>query len=267
MNNTKLERTKKRKLSDVEKDEEVVQSVVSLVKATRSICGRYNPQSQCFFCEEADSLENLHAASTKEVDKKVRECAGLLNDGKLIAKLSGGDLIAIDAKYHSKCLAGLYNRARSYRLQAIKPSVHPLCEPNELAFAQLLAYIEEQLETEEPILLTLSDLVKFYMCKLRELFGKDCGTVNLTHLKERILDVFPDLTAHTKDRNQVHLVLKHEIGGILSNSGKNIDSDACCLARAAHIVRREVLDVKNSFNGQFQEGCQKHSVPHRCLRC
>ena len=75
------------------------------------------------------------------------------------------------------------------------------------------------------------------------MFGEDCGTVNSTHFKERILDVFPDLTAHTKDRNKVHLVLKYEIGGILSNSGKNIDSDACCLARAAHIVRREVLDV------------------------
>ena len=48
-NNTKLERAKKRKLSDVEKDEEVVQSVVSPVKATRSIRGWYNPQSQCFF--------------------------------------------------------------------------------------------------------------------------------------------------------------------------------------------------------------------------
>ena len=88
-------------------------------------------RANVFFCEEADSLENLHAASTKEVDKKVRECAGLLNNGKLIAKLSGGDLIAIEAKYHSKCLACLYNRARSYRLQAIKPSVHPLCEPND----------------------------------------------------------------------------------------------------------------------------------------
>lgn len=98
------------------------------------------------------------------------------------------------------------------------------------------------------------------MCKLRELFGEDCGTVNSAHLKERILDVFPCLTAHTKDRNKVHPVLKHEIGDILSNSGKNIDSDACCLARAAHIVRWEVLDVKNSFNGQFQKGCQKHSV-------
>ena len=64
-----------------------------------------------------------------------------------------------------------------------------------------------------------------------------------------------------KDRNKVRLVLKHAIGGILSNLGKNIDSDASCLARAAHIVRGKVLDVKNSFNGQFQEGCQKHSVP------
>ena len=30
-------------------------------------------------------------------------------------------------------------------------------------------------------------------------------------------------------------------------------------------MRREVLDVKNSFNGQFQEGCQKHSVPPSLL--
>ena len=32
-----------------------------------------------------------------------------------------------------------------------------------------------------------------------------------------------------------------------------------------HIVRRKVLNVKNSFNGEFQEGCQKHSVPPSLL--
>ena len=42
-----------------------------------------------------------------EVDEKVRECAILLQDGKLVAKLSAGDLIAIDAKYHVKCLVSL----------------------------------------------------------------------------------------------------------------------------------------------------------------
>ena len=42
----------------------------------------------------------------------MRECAFLLKDNNLIAKLSAGDLIAIEAKYHAKCLVGLYNRAR-----------------------------------------------------------------------------------------------------------------------------------------------------------
>ena len=35
-----------------------------------------------------------------------------LSDTKLIAKLSEGDMIATEAKYHARCLAALYNRYR-----------------------------------------------------------------------------------------------------------------------------------------------------------
>ncbi|CAG2239698.1 unnamed protein product [Mytilus edulis] len=44
-------------------------------------------------------------------DTRVREYAVKLNDTLLFAKLSAGDLIAQEAKYHSKCLVSLYNRA------------------------------------------------------------------------------------------------------------------------------------------------------------
>ena len=37
----------------------------------------------------------------------------------LCAKLSGGDVIALELQYHAACLADLYNRERSY-LRAIK---------------------------------------------------------------------------------------------------------------------------------------------------
>ena len=228
------------------------------MKAGRSSVERYNPQSQCFFCDEYDSPSNLHSASTLDVDEKVRECAALLNERKLIAKLSVGDLIAIEAKYHVKCLVGLYNQARPFKQQPSKPADDTSVQLDELAFAELFAYIDECLEIEEPAVLTLSDLVRFYTSKVQEL-GAECGKVNATRLKERVQAAFPDLTAHAEGR-EIQLVPQHEIGGMLSKV-KKMDSDAWCLARAAHIVRREILKVKNSFNGTFLSECQKKAVP------
>ena len=46
---------------------------------------------------------------------------------------------------------------------------------------------------------------------------------------------------------------------------KKLDSDAWCLARTARIVRREILKVKNSFNGNFLSECQKNAVPDSLL--
>ena len=40
-----------------------------------------------------------------------------------------------------------------------------------------------------------------------------------------------------------------------------MDSDAWCLARAAHIVKREILKVKNSFNDKVLSERQKNAVP------
>ena len=158
-NNTKLERAKKRKLAEATAEEvtdETEDEIPSSpVKARRSSVERYNPQSQCFFCDEYDSPSNLHSASTLDVDKKVRECAALLNERKLNAKLSLGDLIPIEAKYHAKCLVALYNQARPFKQQASKPADGTSVQLDELAFAELFAYIDECLDVEEPAVLTL----------------------------------------------------------------------------------------------------------------
>ena len=113
-NNTKLERAKKkRKQADVEEEEkgcdadgsEMAQS--SPIKSRRSLTP-FDPKIlQCFFCEKNDFASNLRLAFTLELDKKVREWSILLNDSKLIAKLSTGDLIALEAKYRAACLVKL----------------------------------------------------------------------------------------------------------------------------------------------------------------
>ncbi len=44
------------------------------------------------------------------MDRRVRDAATRLYDEKLIAKLSEGDLVATEARYHKSCLIALYNR-------------------------------------------------------------------------------------------------------------------------------------------------------------
>ena len=39
------------------------------------------------------------------------------------------------------------------------------------------------------------------------------------------------------------------------------DDEAICLAKAAHIIRREMLEIHTSFEGSFPVGCQEDAVP------
>ena len=51
---------------------------------------------------------------TMELDQRLNECARNLNDGKLLARLTGGDIVAQELKYHRSCLTALYNRERAH---------------------------------------------------------------------------------------------------------------------------------------------------------
>ena len=51
-----------------------------------------------FFCD--DTTGNLTKVETMSLDSRVRQIAEELRDTKLLSKLSGGDMVAIDAQYH-----------------------------------------------------------------------------------------------------------------------------------------------------------------------
>jgi len=53
-----------------------------------------------FFCGQTTGNDGLHVA-TLLVDQRVHECAG---DSMLLAKFFAGDVVALEAKYHSKYL-------------------------------------------------------------------------------------------------------------------------------------------------------------------
>ena len=104
-NSTKLKRAEKRHSTQ---QEDLVGG--KFTRSSAGVCVE-NTIPACFICEESDD-RIFHNVSTLGLDDRVRECASLLNDEKLLAKLSGGDLIALEAKYHTHCLSTLYRKAQ-----------------------------------------------------------------------------------------------------------------------------------------------------------
>ena len=69
------------------------------------------------------------------LDSHVRQIAGELRDTKLLAKLSGGDMVAIDAQYHLTYLAAFYGRGRSRKRRSN-------INAEAFAFAEVMSYIK-----------------------------------------------------------------------------------------------------------------------------
>ena len=66
---------------------------------------------KCLFCgEKGKGFDVLHAVSTFDADKNIRIIRTMiteLNDGQLLKRIVGGDLMAMEAKYQLTCLAKL----------------------------------------------------------------------------------------------------------------------------------------------------------------
>ena len=88
----------------------------------------------------------------------------------LVSKLSTGDVVALRAKYHSSCLAALYNSARRHSKGRLSQE-NDQCTYHSIALAELISKIQNA-KTEEThtIVFKLSDLRKEF-CKRLKLQG------------------------------------------------------------------------------------------------
>ena len=122
-------------------EEGKAQSVNSSTVLTHSRKGKVVlKDATCFLCNEPAGSEGLHEAATYDLDMRVWICALKLGNTALLAKLAPADMIALEAKYHHKCLVQLYNRARAVdRMGADKDIDAHL---HGIAFTELVAYGE-----------------------------------------------------------------------------------------------------------------------------
>ena len=170
-------------------------------------------------------------------------------------------MVAIEAKYHVKCLVALYNKVRKLEIAAPSESSKEK-SLHGIAFAALVSYLEEFREDQQNVaVFKLADLAKMYTAKLQELGLLSSSKINTTRLKERILGVFPDLGAHMQGRD-VLLVFNYSIGDAIRRAcEQDFDSEALHLARAAKIVRRDIFRMPSNFKGTFPLDYQEMCVP------
>jgi hypothetical protein len=89
------------------------------------------------------NISELREAMMIQLKDRLNRCALPLQDEKLIAKLSSGDVVAQELKCHPKCLAALYNRERKvlYDREFFEEKREE--HTDELVFAELITHIVE----------------------------------------------------------------------------------------------------------------------------
>lgn len=254
-NNSKLERATKRAAEIQNSPDE-----------TRTKMRRTSMEmEQCFLCEKKEPTSELRQAMTMQLNERLNECARNLNDGRILALLSGGDVVALELKYHCSCLTALYNRERAHIAQKNKETLKSSQEKDfiPLVFSELLTYvIEKRYSTDEPATFRLAELVSLYKERLEQ-FGTDIPDVNSTRLKERLLSEIPGLVAYKKGRD-VLLAFDKDIGPVLSEASSY--TDAIILAKAAKILRRHMVEHKCKFEGSLYENSVYDSLPSALLQ-
>lgn len=217
----------------------------------------------CLFCSKQDG--KLHNCSTLELDKAIRDMATELEDENVLANISGGDLIAIEAKYHNGCLTAFKNRYRAIERNKHDQSEDTTSMQHKLVksqvFAELVSYIESGIEDGTHIF-KLNDLYTLVKHRLVVL-GVEKDT-NKTRLKNQILKHFAKDCQEQSDGKNTFIVFNEGMQQMLKQTmgQRNFDEEALSMSRVAKSVRKEMAGVPLfKFSGTFPTDCQESSVP------
>lgn len=219
----------------------------------------------CIFCEKTEDVRLLHKFSTVEADRNLRDIATELKEFDLLAKISGGDLVAIEAKYHMKCLTDLRNRHRLFLRKKKNPELIEIEEREKInetrAFIELVEYIENSVENGTHFFI-VAELHALYEERLKDLGVNK--SINRFRLKNNLMTHFPE-SQEQSDGRRTLLVFKEGLTNILKEAVKerDVSDDTKILAKAAKILRRDIFSNSTQFrfDGSFPAGCQESSVP------
>ncbi len=272
-------------------------------KLTRQNTKLRNFSELCFFCDENIPQQKLHECMSLSISNRVKAMANALGDTRLLAKLIEGDMIATEAKYHSKCFLNLFNRHRNLMRQTEQPNkeydfiegmkmflraifilralLPPFCMLTEnnviskykylfpgVALTEIAGMIEDVINSAEksPVFL-LKDLVKMYKDKLLHLGATEDFTKNLhsTRFKEAVLKRVEGLCEKKHGKN-VLLTLEEDVGHAVFEASQSSSFDeGIILCKAAKIIRKHLFSKEEVFDGDLTKQRQISSVPKELI--
>ena len=238
-------------------------------RSTRRNTTTHNFSGNCFFCDKEDEEIELHLCQTLYLDMRVRKIAHELNDTKLLAKLSEGDMVATEAKYHRVCLVQLYNRYRTHNLNKSRESEFQLIAG--IALSEVINFVEECILSSDQ-----ETVPVFQLQQLKDMYQKRlivhgasvdiAERVHVTRLKNVILENVPGMCA-TKSGKYVLLTLDGEMGRALFDACLNSNrDDGLLLAKVAHMIRKDIFSQDEVFDGDLSKDRQLASVPSSLLQ-
>ena len=163
-------------------------------------------------------------------------------DEELLAKLSAGDLVALEAKYHAPCLASLYKKAERVKKKKAKKMGQLLDDWRIWRFAELISFIEKLRMVSTALLpvFRLAELVGKYTSRLKQLGENTPAHNHTTHLKDRILSQISAPEEHKQRHDVFFLALKNDLANVLQNARKEDSAEeAMHFAKAASIACKE----------------------------
>ena len=247
------------KLDRVQKREGAVSSETRDADKKRRRQREPQDKSTCIFCRE--SSENLHEFMTIKTGNNIRVMATDLQENELLTRIEGGDLIALDAKYHLACLTALRNRHRSLMRQRQDCSDNQKEEKKfeARAFVELIAHVENGVEGGQ-LYFKLSSLREMYESRLLDLGVRK--EINRVRFKDKVLKHFPNAQEQSDGKSAI-LVFEQGMQEMLKQALQcDFEEDALIMAKAAKIVRGDIFESNGlKFNGSFPSECQTESVP------
>ena len=194
-----------------------------LRKLKRQNTSGNSDQESCIFGSEVSGT--LHNCVSMKLDHDLRRMATELQDSSLLSRISGNDLMAIEAKYHFNCLSTFKNKYR-----AVQRTQNNLTISQEdqliqaLVFADLISHIEERIESGT-FIFKLSELHGMYMSLLKEL-GIE-RSVHRTSLKLQILDHFlGECQEQLSDGKSIVLVFNQGVKNMLKEAVDSCDYES-----------------------------------------
>ena len=160
-------------------DDNVNEDNCERLKSMRTICSEV---SKYLFRDSAEG--DLYKLLAFQLERKVWQCATILEGNTLLGKLSAGVMIAKDAMYHSKCLLALYKRSKqkSFVLDDNKNGFEK--QGHGQVLAELTFYMEQTANEVEGYIFKLSNLANLYKTRVRELGSHTPNRVHTTKLKQ-----------------------------------------------------------------------------------